>query len=45
MTDFDDECRFCDCADEMPYDPDDPGAYRGPDEDCQCWCHGEGAPR
>lgn len=39
MTDFDDECRDCDCADEMPYDPNDPGAYPGPDEDCTCPCH------
>jgi hypothetical protein len=35
-----DECRECDCAGEMPYDPNDPGAYPGPDEDCDCECHG-----
>jgi len=35
----DDECRDCDCATEMPYDENDPGAYPGPNEDCDCECH------
>lgn len=33
---LDDECRECDCEGEMPYDENDPGAYPGPDEDCEC---------
>lgn len=40
MTMEDDDCRECDCADEMPYDEADPGAYPGPDPDCECECHG-----
>jgi hypothetical protein len=36
----DEECRECDCDIEPPCDPNDPGAYPGPDEDCECLCHG-----
>jgi hypothetical protein len=37
----DDECCpecYCDRG-EMPMDPNDPGAYPGPDPDCDCGCH------
>jgi hypothetical protein len=39
-----DECGACDCATEAPRDPDDPGAYPGPDEDCECPCHEDAPP-
>lgn len=39
MTD-DDPCDACDCATQAPRDPDDEGAYPGPDPDCRCECHG-----
>jgi hypothetical protein len=35
----DEECAVCDCATQAPRDPYDPGAYPGPDPDCQCECH------
>lgn len=38
------ECAGCDCATEMPRDPDDPGAYPGPDPDCDCVRHETGEP-
>lgn len=34
-----DGCRDCGCGDEMPRDPNDEGAYPGPDPDCNCLCH------
>ncbi len=33
----DDLC--CPCYTEPPRDPDDPGAYPGPNPDCECECH------
>jgi hypothetical protein len=37
-------CRGCDCDDQPPRDPDDPGAYPGPDPDCDCLHHEDGQP-
>lgn len=37
MTDQDDCPVGCDCHDEEPRDEADPGAYPGPDPDCECW--------
>jgi hypothetical protein len=44
LSDYDQPCRGCDCAEQAPRDPNDPGAYPGPDPECDCPCHEDGQP-